>query len=141
MRGANLTGRPRVPDEWYRWIVQSMAGYALFSTDLNSRIVTWDRGAEVLFGYRREDVLGEDARFIFTPDDIRHEIPEREIADATADHCALDERWHVKKDGTIFWASGLMLRLLDDHERHVGFLKILRDCTNQKRGPVPLGGE
>jgi PAS domain S-box-containing protein len=125
--------RVKLGDEWYRWMVQSVSGYALFSTDLEGRIMTWDSGAEELFGYRREDVRGENARFIFTPEDIEHAVPEMELAGATANRCAPDERWHVRKDGTIFWASGLMIRLLDDHKRHVGFIKIVRDCTDRKR--------
>lgn len=123
----------RIGDEWYRWVVQSVSGYAVFSTDVQGRIVTWDEGAEQLFGYRREDVIGENARFIFTPDDIHSQTPEVEFANAAANRCAPDERWHVKKDGTIFWASGLMMRVLDDHRQHVGFVKIVRDCTHQKR--------
>jgi PAS domain S-box-containing protein len=120
-------------DEWYRWIVQSISGYAIFSTDLQGRIVTWDEGAEKLFGYRRGDVKGENARFIFTPEDIKNHAPEVELASAASDRCALDERWHVRKDGTIFWASGLMLRLMDDHRQHVGFLKIVRECPEGPR--------
>jgi PAS domain S-box-containing protein len=134
MRKAIPTERPVVRDEWYRWMVQSVSGYAVFSTDLHNRIATWDEGAEDLFGYRRDDVLGENARFIFTPDDIEHHIPEAELASAMANHSAIDERWHVKKGGVIFWGSGLMMRLLDDHRRHIGFVKIVRDCTDQKRG-------
>src|SRR5688572_20462714 len=95
-----------VRDEWYRWMVQSLPTYAMFSTDLHGRIVTWNEGAERIFGYRREDVLGENARFIFTPEDIKHQVPKAELASAAANRCAPDERWHVKKDGTIFWASG-----------------------------------
>ena len=125
--------RPIPRDEWYRWMVQSVAGYAIFSTDLNSRIMTWDGGAEKLFGYRRDDVAGENARFIFTPTDIADRVPEKELASAAEEHCALDERWHVRKDGTVFWASGLMMRLMDDHRRHVGFVKIVRECPEQQR--------
>jgi two-component system, chemotaxis family, CheB/CheR fusion protein len=125
--------RVTASDEWYRWVVQSAAGYAIFSTDLQARILTWDNGAERLFQYRREDVIGEDARFIFTPEDIERHVPESELAEAAEERCAPDERWHVKKDGTIFWASGLMMRVLDDHRRHVGFVKIVRDCTEEKR--------
>jgi PAS domain S-box-containing protein len=123
-----------VSDTWYRWALQSVADYAIFTTDLNSRIVTWDIGAENVFGYRRDDVRGENARFVFTPDDIQRQAPELELADAMAHRSAVDERWHVRKDGTIFWATGLMMKLLDDHGRHVGFIKIIRDRTHEKRG-------
>ena len=133
MEHASEKQRATISDEWYRWMVQSVSGYAILSTDLQGRILTWNEGAEELFGYRREDVLRENARFIFTPEDIKKHIPETELAAATANENAVDERWHVKKDGTIFWGSGLMMRLLDDHHRHVGFVKIVQDRTDKKR--------
>jgi two-component system, chemotaxis family, CheB/CheR fusion protein len=116
-----------VPAEWYRWTVQSIRGYAVFTTDLNARIVTWDQGAIDLFGYRREDVMGEDARLIFTPEDIRKRAPEIELESAMANRTAVDERWHVRKDASLFWASGLMMLVTDDTGRHVGFMKIIRE--------------
>lgn len=116
-----------LPADWYRWTVQSLRNFALFTTNVQSQIVTWDQGAIDMFGYRREDVLGEDARFIFTPEDIRRRTPELEIATAVGNRCSLDERWHVRKDGTLFWASGFMMKLCDDAERHMGFLKLVRE--------------
>lgn len=80
-----------VSPEWYRWAVQSVRGYAFFTTELQTRIVTWDQGAVDLFGYRREDVMGEDARFIFTVEDIRQRVPELEMATAVANVMAPDE--------------------------------------------------
>lgn len=118
---------------WYRWAVQSVRGFAFFTTDIKSRIVTWDHGASDLFGYRREDVLGEDARFIFTPEDIKQRVPELEIATAVANRWAPDDRWHVRKDGSIFWASGLMMLITDDAGRHVGFQKIVREQAPPER--------
>lgn len=114
MEHASKKQRGTVGDEWYRWLVQGVSGYAILSTDLQGRILTWTEGAEELFGYRRDDVLHENARFIFTPEDIKKHIPETELAAATLNENAADERWHVKKDGTIFWGSGLMMRLLDE---------------------------
>jgi two-component system CheB/CheR fusion protein len=118
---------PPLPPEWHRWAIQSVRGYAIFTTDLKSRIMTWDQGAVDLFGYRREDVLGEDAKFIFTPEDIRKREPEHEIVTAVGNRSAPDERWHVRKDATLFWASGLLMLLRDDDGRHVGFVKIVRE--------------
>jgi two-component system, chemotaxis family, CheB/CheR fusion protein len=125
---SSTTARPAPPADWYRWAVQSIRGYACFTTDLKARVVTWDGGAVALFGYRREDVIGENARFIFTPEDIQQREPEAELVAAVGDHCARDERWHVRKDGSIFWASGLMMVMTDDDGRHVGFVKIVREC-------------
>ena len=90
-------------------------------------MVTWDAGAVELFAYRREDVLGENARFIFTPEDIGNREPEAELVTALGHRTAVDERWHVRKDGSIFWASGLMMIMTDDVGRHVGFVKVVRE--------------
>lgn len=118
-----------LPPDWHRWAIQSIRGYACFTTNLQARIVTWDQGAIDVFGYRREDVLGEDAKFIFTPEDISKRAPEVEITTAVGHGKALDERWHVRKDGSIFWASGLLLVMRDDDGRHVGFIKVVRECA------------
>lgn len=53
------------------------------------------------------------------------------MADALETGRALDERWHLKRDGNRLWASGEMMPLLDDEDRHVGFVKVLRDRTEQ----------
>lgn len=124
-------------DVWYRWAVQSVRGFAFFTTDLEGRIVTWDAGASELFGYRREDVIGEDARFIFTSEDIAQRAPEIEIVTAVANRTAPDERWHVRKDGSLFWANGLMMVITDDAGRHVGLAKIIREDTPPGRERVP----
>jgi two-component system, chemotaxis family, CheB/CheR fusion protein len=113
--------------EWYRCAVQSIRGYAMFTTDINGRIVTWDRGAVDLFGYRKEDVLGEDASLIFLPEDITKHAPEQEIAQAMENRVAPDERWHVRKDGSLFWANGLMMVMTDEAGRQIGFVKIVRE--------------
>ena len=109
----------------------------MFSMDLANRVITWDKGAEDVFGYRREDVLHENARFIFTPEDLERCVPESEIRTAREQDLAVDERWHVKKDGTIFWGSGLMIKVRDDSNHHVGYLKIVRDRTQDKKLPQP----
>jgi PAS domain S-box-containing protein len=106
----------------------------MFTTDINGRIVTWDRGAVDLFGYRKEDVLGEDASLIFLPEDIKKHAPEQEIAQAMENRIAPDERWHVRKDGSLFWANGLMMVMTDEAGRQIGFVKIVREGTPPSRG-------
>jgi PAS domain S-box-containing protein len=124
---------PSVPDQWYRWTIQSVIDYGIFTTDPEMRVRTWDRGAKRLFGYEASDVMGQDARFIFTPEDIAKHAPELEISQAEQNTSAPDERWHVRKDGSVFWASGQITKIINDAGVHVGFVKIVRDRTEQKR--------
>src|SRR5258708_34687370 len=68
------------------------------------------------------------AAIISPPEDRPNRAPEREPARASLDGSALDERWHQRKDGARFWASGLLVRL---READKGFVKISRDRTEQ----------
>ena len=52
-----------------------------------------------------------DSRLIFTPEDRERGAPEAEMAKALAEGRAENERWHLRKDGSRFWGSGLLLPL------------------------------
>ncbi len=54
------------------------------------------------------------------------------MSEALAQGRADDERWHLRKDGSRFFASGTMTPLRAEDGRTVGFLKILRDRTERR---------
>jgi PAS domain S-box-containing protein len=66
---------------------------------------------------------------IFVEEDRVEGAAEKERATARNNGRAADERWHERKDGSRFWASGLMMPL----KRNAGFVKITRDRTEQHR--------
>src|SRR3954469_1949714 len=118
--------------ERYRLIVEGATAYAIFTTDLQGMVTTWNPGAERIFGYTEAEMLGRDARIIFTPADREVGVAEVEMRTAEAEGRALDERWHLRKGGERFWANGLVMPLRDDADRTRGFLKILRDMSQQR---------
>ncbi len=123
---------PQSDPNWFRRMVNSAGGHAILSLDLEGKIVTWNPGARRIFGHEEADVAGVGGEVIFTPDDIRHGVPEREMRVAAEQGMAVDERWHVRRDGTIFWASGLMVRIDDDAGAIIGYCKIVQDRTREK---------
>lgn len=90
-------------------------------------LLSWNRGAEKLFGYRSEEFAGLDPRMIFTPEDRAAGIPEAEMQCAMATGRSEDERWHLRADGSRFWACGILTLLPNRH----GFVKIVRDQTQK----------
>ena len=110
-------------------ILDSAADYAIFTIDAERRITIWNSGARNLFGWDAADVIGRDAAIVFTPEDRDAGIPDAELGKARAHGRAENERWHIRKDGSCFWASGLMMPLRDRN----GFLKIIRDRTSHRR--------
>src|SRR4051794_26180350 len=118
--------------ERYRLILESATSYAIFTTDMQGMVTTWNPGAEITFGYTEAEILGQDARIIFTPGDREAGAAEVEMRTAEAEGRALDERWHLRKGGERFWANGLVMPLKDDADQTRGFLKILRDMSQQR---------
>jgi PAS domain S-box-containing protein len=111
--------------ELYELIVDSADDFAIFTVDPGGHVTSWNIGAVRLFGFAEQEILGRSGDTVFTPEDQLAAIPQKERAEAAATGRATDERWHQRKDGSRFWASGLMMPLKTGD----GFLKITRDRT------------
>lgn len=114
-------------------LIESARDYAMFTMDAEGNIDSWNIGAERILGWSEEEVLGQPAALIFVPEDRVAGVPEQEFATARETGRAEDERWHLRKDGSRFYASGVMTRLQDDKGAFLGFGKVLRDLTERKR--------
>jgi PAS domain S-box-containing protein len=113
-------------------ILASATDFAIMSQDNDGLITSWSPGAEHLLGWQHDEMIGMRADRIFTPEDRQAGVPQGEMERARAEGRALNERWHVRKDGTRFWGSGLMMRLLDDAGHIEGTAKIMRDRTQER---------
>ncbi|MGK7396908.1 MAG: chemotaxis protein CheB [Candidatus Cyclobacteriaceae bacterium M3_2C_046] len=109
-------------------ILDSALDYAIFTLDKDLKIDSWNAGAEKLIGYSREEIIGEPGEVVFVPEDRKTEAM-KEIEMALQNGRAENERWHIRKDGSRFWGSGLMMVLKDENDQRLGFLKIMRDQT------------
>lgn len=122
----------RDSEEHFRVLVESAHDYAIFMLDSHGNVVSWNQGAERVTGFPERDILGQSASIVFTPEDRAAGIPEQEMRAAANSERALDERWHLRKDGTRFWASGVMTAARDAHGNIRGYVKIMRDQTDRK---------
>ncbi len=118
--------------ELQRLLIEGVDDYAIFVLDRSRRVLSWNRGAIRLFGYQPAEILGTPADRIFTPEDVEAGVPEGEAWQAFHQGRAADNRWHRRKDGTRFWANGLMVRLDGPGGEVRGLAKILRDETPLK---------
>ncbi len=113
-------------------LAENVRDYAIFTTDEEGIIDTWNIGAENIFGFREEEAIGQNAEVLFTAEDRARGIPLREMRLAKRNLRAADERWHVRKDGSRFYASGVMVPIKIEG-RSAGFAKIAQDLTERKR--------
>ncbi|HEY0659876.1 MAG TPA: EAL domain-containing protein [Lysobacter sp.] len=114
-------------------ILDSPTRHGIIVTDAEGMIRIWNKGAARIFQYTDEEIVGKSAHMLFSQDDLAHGAPDKEMATATRDGCAGDFRWHVRKDGTLFWADGMIYPVRSRSGAHMGFVKILRDATEEKQ--------
>jgi PAS domain S-box-containing protein len=123
----------RGAEENLRRMIESVKDVAIFTVDPRGLIVTWNSGAEHLFGHAEHEIIGQGIDVIFTPEDRDAGVPARELATAAARGHSNDERWHLRKDGTTFFASGVVSPIYDEEDRLCGFTKVARDITERNR--------
>ena len=119
--------------ELFRLVVENVEDFAVFATDLEGNIISWNPGVERLLGYEESEWVGRHASIIFTGEpEPEWVVCEREMRTALAEGRAEDRRWHRRKDGSWFWANGLLMLLRDGAGEPRGFAKILRDETERR---------
>ena len=124
--------------ERYRMIVESAVDYAIFTTGLDGQITSWNAGARTLLDYAPEDIIGEPFERIFADDDLGDGVPDLELKAALAGESVRAERWHRRRDGSVFWSSARMVPLRDRSGAVAGFLNILHDRTREKQAQDEL---
>ena len=119
--------------EFYSQIIDSLQDYSIFTIDKEFNINSWNSGSAKIFGYETDEVVGEPFEIIFTEEDRKIGIPKREIDKALKEGRATDNRWHIAKDQSLFYAYGLVFPLIGSDGEILGYVKILRDLTERKQ--------
>lgn len=113
-------------------LIEGVKDHSVLVTDLDGTILDWTPGAEAIFGWPPSEIIGRSAELLFTMEDRADGIPARELETAKVQGFASDERWHVREDGSRFFANGSVRPLHDAHGTVTGFIKIARDETERR---------
>jgi PAS domain S-box-containing protein len=116
----------------FRFLTDQARDYAIITTDPKGTILTWSKGAEDLMNYREGEVTGRSIDLIFTEEDRRNGVPEKEMDLAKLRGQLPEGRWHVRKDGSRFFGLGALVAFLAPTGEIVELAKIMRDVTHIK---------
>ena len=130
--------QPDIADELFQLAKYNIVDFAIILMDSSAAIRSWNAGAEQIFQYTEAEVLGQTGDLIFTSEDRRNHQPQVEIGKARETGRAEDERWHVRKDGSRFMASGVMTALRNPQGDLRGYAKVLRDITDRMKADALL---
>jgi PAS domain S-box-containing protein len=111
-------------------LAQQSKEHAFVLLDANARVLWWSPGAGYIFDRSSNEMVGQSLGILFTPEDKDRGIPDQEIQLAVNFGKAEDDRWQLRRDGSRFWATGILIALRDQNQNLVGFGKILRNRTD-----------
>lgn len=121
----------RMNDNFYRMLVESLSGYGLFTTDKKGNISSWNAGAQKLFGYTENEIINKHASIIFKEEDIDKFQLQKKLDKVSIKGKEIIEHSYIRKNGSQFWASGLIFSLSDGKNTNRGFTFIVRDLTEK----------
>ncbi|MEO7659637.1 MAG: PAS domain S-box protein, partial [Pyrinomonadaceae bacterium] len=122
----------RSSEERLAMMIESLTYYAIFFMNSDGLIDTWNRGAEIIFGYSQEEAIGHSYELLFTAEDIEKGVPGKELRNVMEKGRASEDLWYQRKDGTRFYANGVMMPLFVG-KRLTGYAKIASDLTEKQR--------
>ncbi|MFM0203324.1 chemotaxis protein CheB [Paraburkholderia fungorum] len=120
----------RVSEERLHLAAQSTNDFAIIVQDIDGRVVTWNKGAERIFGYNESEMAGQLLDRLYLPEEREANAPSVERQRAQHDGRVEDERWYVHKGGARLYCSGVITPVSSDS--FSGFAKIMRDLTQRK---------
>jgi len=128
-----MSKNPPQNDEQFRLLVEGVKDYAIFMLDPQGHVASWNRGAELIKGYRADEILGSHFSIFYPADAIARGWPDHELQMARSEGRFEDEGWRVRKDGSLFWSNVIITALYDRDNQLRGFAKITRDLTERRR--------
>ncbi|SFE33698.1 PAS domain S-box-containing protein [Dyella marensis] len=122
----------------YELLVHSIVDYAIYMLDTEGRIVSWNKGAERILGYRPEEVIGQPVALFYPTAERRVRRAEYELAMAARTGRHAEEGWRIRKDGSRFWAYVALDAIRGEDGELIGFAKVLRDMTDRRMAEEKL---
>jgi len=122
----------RQSEERFRLLVDGVNDYAIFMLNPEGLVVSWNAGAERIYGFTAEEAIGSSLSRFHPPEDSHAETPQYALEQAAATGRFEEENWRVRNDGQRFRASSVTTALRDERGELRGFSRIVRDLTERR---------
>jgi len=125
--------KKEVLEKLHQKMIKEIQDYAIILLDIDGTILSWNDGAKKIKGYDESEIIGQNFRIFYMPQDRQAHLPEQLIELATKEGRARHIGRRVKKDGTIFWGSILITALHDDDGLVIGFTKLTSEIVDSPK--------
>jgi PAS domain S-box-containing protein len=121
-----------------RQLIEGITDHAIYMVDADGTVVSWNAGAEHIFGYSAEEIVGQHVSRFFTPADREQGKPIQALRIAAETGRYEEEGIRVRRDGTEFAAHVTSGPIEGEDGRIAGYAKIVRDVTRQQQAARAL---
>jgi PAS domain S-box-containing protein len=116
----------------YKTLIDQIKDYAIFMLDVHGNISSWNKGAEQIFGYTSDEIIGNNYSVFFRGDDLTDKLPFLHLVQTTEKGNYENEGWRYRKNGSALWANVILTKLIDNSDNIESFFNITRDLTERK---------
>lgn len=120
-------------------LIDNAADYAIFMLDEQGSITLWNKGAERIFGWTEEEIIGQPQDILFASPEVQAGTPQQKLDNARANgKVHYRGRWRVRKDGSEFLAEVTIAHIKDEAGKAMGFGHIVRDITTEEASKAAI---
>ncbi|MGZ3863251.1 MAG: PAS domain-containing protein [Bacteroidia bacterium] len=113
-------------------MVAEIQDFAIILLDTDGTILTWNKGAEKIKGYKEDEIVGQNFNIFYLPRDRQEGLSEKLLDLARKEGRAKHIGQRVRKDGTIYWGSILLTAIHDEKGNVIGFTKLTRELKDNE---------
>jgi PAS domain S-box-containing protein len=125
-------------EERFRLLVKGVTDYAICMLSATGEVTDWNTGAQRIKGYTEEEIIGTHFSRFYTEEDNARQAPATALKTAIREGNFESQAWRVRKDGSRFWAHVVIDPVYDSQGNMIGFAKITRDITEQRKAAEML---
>lgn len=125
----------------FRRLFEDISHIAIFLVDPTGKAKTWCQGVEDVLGFSKHEFIGMTIDRIFVPPENALNEMRKELDQAATEGSTSDTRWHLKKDGSTFWAVGSTSAIYDSEGNLFGYVKVMTDATREKFSEIRVAEE
>ncbi len=119
-------------EKLHQKMIEEIQDYAIILLDIDGTILSWNMGAKKIKGYNESEIIGQNFRIFYMPQDRQAGLPEQLIELAKKEGRARHIGRRLRKDGGIFWGSILITALHDDDGVVIGFTKLTSEISDNR---------
>jgi diguanylate cyclase (GGDEF)-like protein/PAS domain S-box-containing protein len=118
-------------DELFRLMIEGVKDYGIFTMDPDGFIITWNEGAQRMYQYDEQEIIGKHASTLYSSDSLRRDEFENELRVTAKEGKYISESLRLRKDNSAFLAEAITTALYDDKNNLRGFARVVRDVTER----------